>query len=193
MLAFRTFVVSASGLLHSPVVTDYLWSRDGNKAECMVSKITSVNHTPQRPYGSPPCERPPGPECACGFYAYPYPNVPAGRTSFIDPQKVVGLVSAYGRVIEHKDGVIRSEYVTVLALMMFGSFPYSYEEDDLGYYGFVSEPPPRMPPHELLERCAGLLGLPWGTFPTLEEGVAFLNGEASRYDEITLAAFSKTP
>lgn len=187
MLGFRAWKVSAAGTLHSPLV-NYLWSRDSNAAHCAVTEVQHITHTDRKPYGSPPCDDPPGRDCACGLYCYPLPKI--GPISFLQPENVIGLVSGYGRVIEHADGVVRCQSMTVLALCSFARFPAEYYQDaDDAYsvfaYGY-GVPNHIVPPPDRIGRAADNLGVPWGAFATLGEALAFLLAEASRYPNETV-------
>ncbi len=181
VLAYRAFKLDPNGLLRSPLV-DYVWTREANQATCRVD-LPNLNHTRYRPKGSEPCPDAPNPTCACGLYAYPFIQWEA--RSFMTQENVIGLVSAYGRLMEHTDGTARSEHMTILAIMMFAE--WASEDDALDHFQSTGYATPVKVPRSLLERAAGMLGVPWGVFTTKAEGVSFLQNEAGKYDEETLA------
>lgn len=186
MLSFRAFLVSPSGALRSPFAA-HLWTREGNRAACQLN--SNLNRSDLRARDdNTPCADPPQRACACGFSAYPSLEVMARLSSFVNPHYLIGLVSAYGRVIEHTDSVVRSEYVTVLALTHFlltpegySGQPWQHHERDVG------------PTPERTALAAGLLGVPYANVSTMREAAAFLDREAVKYDEPTLAALSRIP
>lgn len=118
----------------------YLWTATSNVADCHVRDkdlSKAYGRTPE----SEPCLIVPGKDCMCGLYAVKSPEL----MSHVQRNSSVvcyGLVSAYGRIIEHTDGNIRAEVMEILALAAHKWSP-----------GHISV--------ELLARAAGNIGVPY--------------------------------
>ena len=84
------------------------WHAGANRARCSVSN---------GPYSSRERHEAPGPKCGCGLYAMHDGErmVAGGLTSTYGKARVLGAVTAWGRLEVHADG-FRAEYAQVVAL-----------------------------------------------------------------------------
>jgi hypothetical protein len=103
--AFRDWRVSPDGLA-SPR-TGVPWTERIMSAECRP-------RTPEALLA--PKHEPPGRACSCGIHAYFQPN---RETSRVDYTGVTGIVTVWGRLAVHANGV-RAEFARVEALGVYG-------------------------------------------------------------------------
>jgi hypothetical protein len=102
--AFRDWRVTPEGLT-SPR-TGVVWTSRIMKAECRP-------RTPEELVQAP--HRPPGQDCSCGIRAYFRPSY---ETSRVDYTGVTGIVTVWGAMAVHADGV-RAEFARVEALSVY--------------------------------------------------------------------------
>ena len=108
VVGFRKWRV-VRGYLCSPYVTLF-WREPVLEARCRPDK-------PMRVFGQGWLRTPheaPHPECECGIYAYHRPP-PEGPIPYLD--RVVGIVSLWGRMEVHADG-LRAQHARVEALAL---------------------------------------------------------------------------
>ena len=107
VVGFRTWRV-VDGRLWSPYIPRS-WDERVMRAECyrgsgaLIEVSAPLDHAP---------DAAPHPDCRCGIYAY---HLPPPRFSSVDHRGVTGIVSAWGRLEAHADGV-RAEMARIEAL-----------------------------------------------------------------------------
>lgn len=153
MLAYRTWRLEESGILRSPYV-HYVWTTQHNQADCQVARGAL----------EPACLRPPEPTCRCGFYAYPTLDRALEAIALDTAPNCAGLVQLYGRIIEHTDGVLRAQYVDLLALVVVEVLDPNVSYD----FGWVEPKVVHLVPGTLA-RASALFGVPVITVRLAEE------------------------
>jgi hypothetical protein len=96
--AFRTWRI-LDGRLFSPWV-DEAWDEPVQHAVCR--------------HPAAPGHAAPDPRCGCGIYAY-HSLVPELANGFMVPGTALGIITVWGRIEAHRDG-LRAEYARVRAL-----------------------------------------------------------------------------
>jgi hypothetical protein len=74
----------------------------------------------------PAPHRAPGPDCSCGVYAY---YRPTGDAPLVDVRAVSGIVTVWGNVETHADGM-RAEFARVEAIAVYSRWP-SWKRDEV--------------------------------------------------------------
>jgi hypothetical protein len=103
--AFRDWRVSPEGLT-SPR-TGVAWSSRELAAECRPRTPEDLVR---------PAHRAPGRDCSCGIHAYFRPGYETSKVDFLG---VTGIITAWGEIEVHHEG-IRAEFARVEALGMYG-------------------------------------------------------------------------
>jgi hypothetical protein len=106
VVGFRTWRV-VDGRLWSPYIPR-TWDERIMRAECYrgpgaLIEVGAFDHAP---------DAAPHPDCGCGIYAY---HLPPPHFSSVDGRGITGIVTAWGRLEEHADGV-RAEMARIEAL-----------------------------------------------------------------------------
>ena len=164
MLAWRAFKVESRGLCS--LYRQYVFARE-NVATCIPDSIENFH-----PDGVPLAT------CTCGFWALN--NVQEVLSRFTstprdNPSEAIGLVSGFGRFVEHDDNVYRFERMSIIAI---GAVPHWTAS-------MFSTPAHRVEQEEerlhWLAEAGRTLGIPLHYDRSLEHVLGELAIEAGRY------------
>jgi hypothetical protein len=109
VVAFRSWRV-VDGALRS-VYLPFFWTERDVEATCMGAEAPDSN----APRSAPPGHNAPDRGCTCGVYAYYEPDM---NFSTVDHRGVIGIVSLWGTIELHDDGM-RAQHARVEALALY--------------------------------------------------------------------------
>ena len=109
VVAFRSWRV-VDGALRS-VYLPFFWTERDVEATCMGHEAPDSN----APRSAPPGHHAPDRGCTCGVYAYYEPDM---NFSTVDHRGVIGIVSLWGTIELHDDGM-RAQHARVEALALY--------------------------------------------------------------------------
>lgn len=183
MLAYRGWNLAGARHIKSPYV-QYEWAGQGNIAVCNQGHGLTLAPSPNRTIG---CANPPNPLCLCGFYACPTFDSAILKCVYDNSTNCVGLVSAYGRIIVHQDGIIRAQYMDIIAIAVIAHIEYDVKDD---YYG--CDPP--FPFHKdvnitslEVEQTVEALGIHMDRFDKRQEAERWISDMAALWEATHIA------
>lgn len=126
MILYRAWTLRTDGLYS--MFRDQKWTRLANWARCL-AEASQVEEGLVCKSGSPNAE------CkvsyGCGLYGHLDPAKAISYIGGTSAPKVLGIVHAWGKCVEHEDGVVRAEIMDILALVGCPNLWRIYESHDV--------------------------------------------------------------